>query len=156
MNRSNTPGLLTTAGAETVYDTTVIISFEIDGKIYNKAAVTDGATPPLDGNTGEAHVAVKPDKICVFVWGMNASGTVSLYQGDINDVDGDTDIAEQNPAWPSIPADIAPFAYTIYQTTGASAAAGLTPGTGNDNCNATGLTATTVDISTIPGRPQSD
>lgn len=151
-NRCFTSGALTGTGAETVYDTTVTIVFTVDGKLKSKTAVTDGATPTTDGNTSAAFTAVGPDKVSVFVWGLNASGTVSLYQGSIESVDGDTDVAKIYPQFPAIPNDITPFAYTIYQTTGASAAAGLTPGT--SNWNATGLTATHVNISTLPTRPQ--
>ena len=153
LNMCFSSGALTGTGAETVYDTTAAIVYSIDGKLYSKSAVTDGATPTTDGNTSAAFTAVLPDKICVFVWGLNSSGTVSLYQGDIDDVDGDTDLAEVYPQFPSLPDSVTPFAYTIYQTTGASAAAGLRPGT--DNWNATGLTATHVNISTLPKRPQN-
>lgn len=151
-NMCFTSGALTGTGAETVYDTTATITYAVDGKLKAKTAVTDGATPTTDGNTGAAFVAVGPDKVSVFVWCLNASGTVSLRQGSIEDVDGDTDVAKQYPQFPAIPNDITPFAYTIYQTTGASAAGGLKPGT--DNWNATGLTATHVNISTLPLRPQ--
>lgn len=152
-NMAFSSGALTGTGAETVYDTTAAIVYRIDGKLYSKSAVTDGATPTTDGNTGAAFTAVEPDKICVFVWALNASGTVSLYQGDIEDVDGTTDVAEVYPQFPSLPDTVCPFAYTIYQTAGTAAAAGLRPGT--DNWSATGLTATHVNISELPNRPQN-
>ena len=152
LNMAFTSGALTGTGAETVYDTTVTITYSVDGKIKAKTAVTDGATPTTDGNTGAAFNVVLPDKVSVFVWGLNAGGTVSLYQGSIESVDGDTDVAKIYPQFPSIPETVTPFAYTIYQTTGASSAAGLSPGT--SNWNATGLTATHVNISTLPSRPQ--
>lgn len=153
-NRCFVSGALTNAdAAETVYDTTVAIDYCIDGKMYQKATVADGATPTTDGHTGAAFTAVLPDKICVFVWGLDSSSTVKLYQGSIEDVDGDTDVAKISPQFPFIPNDITPFAYTIYQTDGTSAAAGLRPGT--DNWNATGLTVTVVNISTLPKRPQT-
>ena len=152
-NVAYTSGALTGTGAETVYDTTAAIVYTVDGKLYSKSAVTDGATPTTDGNTGDSFVAVGPDQISVFVWALNAAGTVSLYQGDVLDVDGDTDVAEVYPQFPSLPNTVTPFAYTVYQTTGASAAAGLRPGT--DNWNATGLTATHVNVSSLPLRPQN-
>lgn len=146
-----TSGLLTGTGAETVYDTTAVINFAIDGKLYQKAAVTDGATPTTDGNTSAAFTAVGADKICAFVWGLNSSGTVSLYQGEIDDVDGDTDVAKTLPNWPSIPDGICPFAYTIVQTTGAASAWTI----GTSNWNATGVTATHTNITTLPGYCQA-
>lgn len=146
-----TSGLLTGTGAETVYDTTVAITFCINGRAYVKATVADGVTPTTDGNTSAAFNAVLPDQACVFVWGLNSSGTVSLYQGPIVNVDGSTDVIEAACQFPNIPAGICPFAYTLYQTAGTSAAAGLKPGT--DNWNATGLTATHRNLLTLPSRP---
>lgn len=151
-NMCFTSGLLTGTGAETVYDTTVTISYCVDGVMKTKTAVTDGATPTTDGNTGAAFNAVLPDKVCLLVWGLNVSGTVSLYQGPIESVDGETDVAKIYPQFPQIPDGITPFAYTVFQTTGASSAAGLLPGTAN--WNATGLTATHVNVSTLPLRPR--
>ena len=150
-NRCFTSGLLTGTGAETVYDTTATIVYTVDGVLKSKTAVTDGVTPTTDGNTGAAFTAVLPDKICVFVWALNAAGTVALFQGEIKDVDGTTDVATDYPDFPSIPNTHTPFAYTIYQTAGTSAAAGLRPGT--SNWNATGLTASHVNVSELPKRP---
>lgn len=150
-NRSFTSGLLTATGAETVYDTTAVINFSIDGKLYQKAATADGATPTTDGNTGDTFTAVAADQICVFVWGLNSSGTVSVYQGDIESVDGDTDVAKIFPQWPSLPNTVAPFAYTLIQTTGAASDFAF----GTSNWNATGVTATTINLSEIPSRPQN-
>ncbi|HBA35937.1 MAG TPA: hypothetical protein DCZ12_17565 [Gammaproteobacteria bacterium] len=144
-------GALTTAGAETVYDTTVAITALIDGKFNTVATITDGATPTTDGNTGSAFTPVLPDQISVFVWGVDASDTVTLYQGTVTDVDGDTDTPIDYPTFPVLPAGVAPFGYTIMQTDGTSAAAGLRPGT--DNWNATGLTVTTVNCGALPSRP---
>lgn len=145
-------GLLTATGAETVYDTTVVIPFSIDGKLYRKAAVTDGATPTTDAVTGAAFEAVTPDKGCVFVWTLNASGTVGLVQGELQDMDGDTDAFKIEPQFPSIPDTLVPFAYMVYSTAGTAAAAGLKPG--SDNWNSTGLTVTIVNVSRLPSRPQ--
>ena len=144
-------GALTGTGAATTYDTTVTITYAIDGRAYTKTAITSGVTPTTDGNTGLAFEAVLPDQACVFVWGLNASGTVSLYQGPSEDVDGNTDVIKNACQFPNIPADICPFAYTLYQTTGASSASGLRPGT--SNWNAAGLTATHRNILTLPSRP---
>jgi hypothetical protein len=151
-NQCFTSGLLTGTGAETVYDTTVTISYCVDGVMKTKTAVTDGATPTTDGNTGAAFNAVGPDEVSVFVWGLNVSGTVSVYQGSVEAVDGDTNVAKIYPQFPMIPDGITPFAYTIFQTDGTSSAGGLLFGTAN--WNATGLTATHVNVSTLPLRPR--
>lgn len=150
-NRVTSSGLLTTAGAETVYDTTVTIVFSIDGIAYQKTAVTDGATPTTDGNTGAAFNPVYPDQACVLAWCLNASGTVSLIQSEVVDVDGETDVIKQPIQFPNIPSDRVAFAYTLYQTDGTSSASGLRPGT--DNWNATGLTATERNLLDQPSRP---
>jgi hypothetical protein len=144
-------GLLTGTGAETVYDTTVTINFVLNGVIRQKTAVTDGATPTTDGITGAAFNPVYPDKACLFVWCLNSNGTVSLIQGEIEDVDGTSDEIKAPLQFPGIPNDRVPFAYTKYQTTGASSASGLRPGT--DNWNATGLTATHTNVCFLPSRP---
>ncbi len=153
MNFCTTSGALTGTGAETVYDTTATINYCIDGRFYSKTAITDGATPTTDGNTSAAFDPVYPDQACVFVWGLNASGTVSLYQGPVVTVDGNTDALLAAAQFPNIPANICPFAYTLYQTTGASSASGLRPGT--DNWNAAGLTATHRNLMTMPSKPVS-
>lgn len=150
-NKVTNSGLLTATGAETVYDTTVIIEFSIDGIAYRKAAVTDGATPTTDGVTAAAFDAVTPDKACIFAWCLNASGTVSLIQSEIVEVDGVTDLLEQPIQFPNIPSDRVAFAYTLYQTDGTSSASGLRPGT--DNWNATGLTVTHRNLMDQPSRP---
>ena len=145
-------GALTTAdAAETVYDTTVALNSLIDGAFETTATIADGVTPVLDGNTGNAFAPILPDQISVFVWAVNAASTVSLYQGTVTNVDGDTDVAIDYPTFPTLPDGVAPFGYTVMQTTGASAAAGLRPGT--DDWDATGLTVTTVQCGALPARP---
>jgi hypothetical protein len=144
-------GLLTATGAETVYDTTVTIDYCINGQAYRKTAVTDGATPTTDGNTGSAFNAVLPDQACVVVWALNSSGTVSCYQGAIVDVDGDTDALEAAAQFPGIPDSVCPFAYSLVQTAGTAAAAGFIFGT--SNWNATGVTVTTRNLLVLPNNP---
>ena len=146
-------GLLTATGAETVYDTTVAIDYMINSKLLRKATVANGVTPVVDGVTGNAFNPVLPDQVCILVWTLDAAGAVALIQGPIEDVDGDTDLAKITPQFPQIPEDQCPIAYTVYQTTGASAAVGLRPGT--DNWDATGLTLTNVNCGALPDRPQS-
>lgn len=148
---ATTSGLLTGTGAETVYDTTVAITYAINGRAYVKATIADGVTPIVDGNTGVAFNPVYPDQACVLVWGLNAAGAVSLYQGEIVDVDGETDILKTACQFPNIPNTVCPFAYTLFQTAGTSSAGGIRPGTAN--WNATGLTATHRNLLAMPGRP---
>lgn len=149
---ATTSGVLTGTGAETVFDTTVTISYCINGRAYTKTAVTDGVTPTTDINTGAAFEAVLPDQACIFLWLLNANGDVKLAQGPIVDVDGNTDLLENAAQFPTFDeSTYCPFAYTLYQTTGASSAAGLRPGT--SNWNAAGLTATHRNLLCLPNRP---
>ncbi len=150
-NSVTTTALLTTAGAETVYDTTATLIFSIDGVAYTLTAVTDGATPTTDGNTGLAFDPVYPDQACVLAWCINAAGTVSLIQSAISAVNGDTDVIIEPIQFPNIPSDRVCFAYTLFQTAGTSSAAGLLPGTAN--WNSTGLTATERNLLGQPSRP---
>jgi hypothetical protein len=151
-NFCTSSGLLTATGAETVYDTTVAIWFCINGKSYVKATVADGATPTTDAITGAAFNAILPDKGCIFVWTLNAAGTVGLAQGPIESMDGTTDEFLISPSFPGLLDTLTPFAYTVYSTDGTSSASGLRPGT--DNWNATGLTVAHQNIMTLPTRPQ--
>lgn len=150
---SNT-GLLTITGAEALYDTTVAIDYSIDGRTYRKATVADGAAITTDQNTGAAFVPLQPDEGCVFVWCLNAAGTVSVAQGAIATIDGVTDAFKDPgaPQFPFIADEYCPFAYSIHQTTGASSAFQF----GVSNWNATGLTDVVINVATLPVRPPRD
>lgn len=141
-----TSGLLTATGAETVHDTTVTIVFAINGVLYTKTAITDGATPTTDGRTGSAFTALAADQACNFVWCLDSSGNVKVCQGPIRDVDGDTDIPKIYPEFPSIPDTLCPFAYQRVQTAGTSTAWTF----GTSNWNATGVTDAIKNVSTLP------
>jgi len=148
-NFCTTSGALTATGAETVYDTTVAIGFCVNGKAYSKDAVTDGATPTTDTNTGVAFKTLTASQGCVLVWCLNASGTVSVAQSEVQSLDaaGNFIIA---PEFPSIPDTLTPFAYQVLK-------AGSTAGTitiGSSNWNATGFTNAIVNVFTLPNRPQ--
>ena len=142
-------GLLTGTGAETVYDTTVIIEFAINGKAYRKAAVADGTTPTTDGNTAAA-MTLTAGYGTVVVWGLNSSGTVSCYKGSTEALDASGAFINA-PQFPSIPNSICPFAYTILK--GGSTLSG-TWTFGSSNWNAIGMTATHVNVFVLPDRPQ--
>lgn len=145
------------AGTTTTYSTTGTTHYCIDGKAYTKAAVTNGATPTTDVNTGDTFVAVGADKGCVFVVGYNAAGTVKVAQGEITDLDGTADGAsstfETNPDFPALPADFCPIGYFVIKV-GASGAA-WTFGASNlaGPPSNTGVSATSVCV--LPRRPQA-
>lgn len=146
-----TSGLLTATGAVTTYDTTVTISYMINGQMLTKTAVTTGASPTTDANTGAAFVALQPLKACVFVWLLNAAGTVKVAQGPIVSVDPDSGLRKQHPDFPAIPDGHVAFAYHIIQTAANSSAWTF----GVSNWNATGVTKLIVNVGILPSRPPS-
>lgn len=141
--------LLTATGAETVHDTTVRLDFSIGGKMYSKSGTNaDQATPTTDYNTGATFTALTANQGTVMVWGYNSDGTVKCMMGSIETLSGGTFL--ESPQFPSIPADICPFAYQVLK-------AGATAGTvafGTSNWNATGFTNAIVNVATLPNRPQ--
>lgn len=142
-------GRLTATGAETVYDTTLTINFQIrNSGAEAKTAITDGTTPTTDYVTGSS-ITLTASKARVVVWGMIAGGTTKVIAGDIVDWDGVAFL--QPPQFPSIPDAFAPFAYQILK---ASSSAG-TITFGSSNWNATGFTNTIKDVLVLPGRPQT-
>lgn len=146
---ATTSGLLTATGSETVYDTTVAIAFAIGGKAYSKEAVTDGATPTTDGNSA-ALSTLTASQGCVMVWCLNASGTVGVFQSDVEDLDA-ADNFEVRPNFPTIDLETwCPFAYQVLK---ADADAG-TITFGLSDWDATGFTNTIVNVHRLPRRPQ--
>lgn len=146
-------GVLTATGAETVHDTTVTITFCINGKAYTKTAITDGATPTTDHNTGAAFTAIPigGGYGYALVWALNASGTMKLMQGALSAWDGTS--FDPPPAFPTIPDDVCPIAYQLIKG-GSTVAAAWLPGTGN--WNATGITSDVPDnVLVLPSRPQT-
>lgn len=147
---ATTSGLLTAAGAETVYDTTVAISFSIGGKAYSKAAVTDGATPTTDGNSAALDTLAASEG-CVVVWALNASGTVGIFQSDVNSLDS-SDEFNVIPNFPDVDTETwCPFAYMVLE----NGSTGSTFTIGSSNWNATGMTVTIVNVHTLPLRPSN-
>jgi hypothetical protein len=148
LNMCTTTGLLTATGAETVYDTTATIQFCINGKAATKAAVTDGATPVIDGVTGVAPPVLTANMARMAVWCLNASGAVSVVHG--GNVAWDGSAAAPMPPFPYIPDDRTPFAYQFLK-------AGSTAGTitfGTSNWNATGFTNAIQNVLVLPEHPQ--
>lgn len=154
-------------GSVTTYSTTGTMTFEIKGKEYTKAAVTNGATPTTDIVTGLPFVklvggnsvANTPGQGCVFLWMINAAGTIAVAQKTISpgypqgyplDMQGNFAQPFGKPVWPDIPEGYVPFAVMTVKA-GATAATSWVFGT--NNWNATGVTVTVQDIGTLPDRP---
>lgn len=134
-------------GAAT-YNIATAVTFCIGGKAYSKATVSGGTTPVTDGN-GNAIADVGEDKGCLLVWTLDASGTVDLWQSDVVDTDESGNFLTI-PDFPTIDTDMyCPIAYTVLTNTNSTAF-----DVGTTNWNATGATATTVSVLTMPRRPQ--
>lgn len=159
MNFCSTSGLLTATGAETVHDTTVTINYVIDGKIATKTAVTDGATPTTDYNTGAAFpalvggasVANTPGYGCIVVWGLISGGTVKCVMGPHSRLDMAGSFVNA-PQFPSVPADMVPFAYQVLKAGATASATAIVFGTAN--WNASGFTNAIQNVAFLPSRPQ--
>lgn len=145
-----TNSLLTAAGSETVHDTTVLLTYCLNGKLYAKSGTNiDQATPTLDYATGDLFPTLSANKGTVMVWAYTSGGAVKCIQGDITDlVDGSFVVAPEFPA--NIPDDVTPFAYQILK---AGATAGVVT-FGTSDWDATGFTNVIVNIANLPNRPQ--
>ena len=159
LNMCTNSGLLTATGAVTTYDTTVIITYAIDGKVATRAAITAGVTPTLDINTGLAFpilvgggsVANTPGNGAVAVWGLTSGGTVVVAMGPSTplDVAGNFPYA---PQFPAIPDTMTPFAYQVLKAGATASATAIRFGT--SLWNATGFTNVIQNVLTLPSRPQ--
>ncbi len=148
VNLCFTSGLLTATGSETLYDTTVIVTFTIDGELFEAAAITNGVTPLVNGD-GVTLTALAANEGCCLVWTFDNADAVSLYQGDVTAHD-DNDGFLHAPSMPSVPDTETAFAYQILvnDSTGSAVTIGTT------NWDATGFTNTITNVSTLPLRPK--
>jgi hypothetical protein len=142
--------LADSAGANTNYSTTTAFNYALQGAAQLKAIISATTVPTTDGNTGAAFVALQPSRRCTFVFGVNAAGTVTVYQGGITTVDA-SNLPVTMGQLPQIPATVCPFGMITYQTTSASSAWTF----GSSNFNATGVTRLATNLSTYPSRPDS-
>jgi hypothetical protein len=140
------------AGTTTTVTTTVTAHFTIKGKIYTKTAITNGATPTIDAQTGLAFVPIPfPNNGCVFLWGLDASGAQKVTQGPIQALDASGNFIVA-PQFGPVPDTMCPLGYIVVKL-GATAVANWLFGTNNLSA-VTGVTYTFVDIGTLPDRPQ--
>ena len=162
------PTTFTATGAETVYDTTGTMVLSLNGVLFSKAAVTDGATPTLDANTGSAFVALigggsvanTPGQATKFLWMVNSVGTVKVAQalrspgllaGFPLDMNGNYTAQGGKPNLPPVPEGYVPFAIMTVKAGATASASGWLLGT--SNWNASGVTVSIEDIGSLPNRP---
>lgn len=160
-------GTTTTLTTVPVGATGQLTVYAIKGKIFNKAALTNQATPTLDYATGLAFKPIPTPLVapnlangygCVFVVGFDSGGTLRVVQGTIEalDISGKFINAPQfggdGPAGSgTTDNDFCPIGYIVV-TLGATAVAPWTFGT-NNNSGVTGVTLVFVDVCTLPDRP---
>lgn len=151
-----TCGLSLTGGAANTYALAAATSCAIGGKFGTALASGAGkTTPTTDVNTGIAFVPLQPNYGTVFVWGVNAAGTMQVARGSTEPLVGGVtttpgSFANSVPQFPSLPDDFCPVAYTVLK--GAPSMSAFTFGSGN--WNASGLGAATVNVMALPDRPQ--
>lgn len=152
------------AGTTTTVTNTGTTTFAIRGKFYTKTAMTNAATPTTDWSTGNAFLPVLVNQGCAYMVGFDSGGAVRIIQGTIVALDAIVSsnkfiVAPQfggmgGPAGSgSTNFDFCPIGYVIIQclTTFVTAGGFII---GSTNWNATGVTATFVDVCGWPDRPQ--
>lgn len=140
------------AGTTTTVSTTGTTTFVIQGKIYTKAAVTNGATPTTDAATGLAFPAFSANNGTVVVVGYTAAGGIVACQGTTQGLDV-SGAFTQAPLMPGLPDNFCPIGYIILKG-GSTLVGTFTFGTSNLSA-VTGMTYTFVDVSMLPMRPQT-
>ena len=139
------------AGTTSTISNTGTTVFSILGKAYSKTAITNGATPTTDAQTGLAFPSLLANQGTVVTIGLDASGNIKAAQGQIQalDVAGNFILS---PLMANLPATACPIGYIVLQA-GATLSGTWTFGTSNLS-SVTGMTFTFVDLVCMPGRPQ--
>lgn len=146
---------LTATGAETVHDTTVLLTFCINGKGYTKSGTNaDQTTPTTDLNTGVAFpglvgVASAGGQGAIVVWAYTSGGVVKCMMGGVETLDASGNFVRA-PQFPAIPDTVCPFAYTVEKHYGQA----TTWTFGSSNWNVSGHSHAIVDVLELPDRPQ--
>ncbi len=167
-------GTTTTLTTVPVGATGQLTVYAIKGKIYNKAALTNQATPTTDFATGNTFIPIpiplsNPNLPSVtngalgygsvYVVGFDSGGTLRVVQGQIAalDVNGNFITAPQfggdGPAGPNTGNnDFCPIGYIVIKL-GSTAVATWTFGA-NNLSGVTGVTYAFIDVLMLPDRPQ--
>ena len=143
-------------GTTTTFSTTANpLLYAIKSKAYSLATKTNATTPTTDARTGAAFVSVPANYGSVYVWGVDAAGTVKVYQGGVEKLDGAADGADAKfviaPQLPPIPDNVAIFAYTVVKV-GASGSAFSFGSVALKSASNIGVAH--QDVIALPERPQ--
>lgn len=140
-----------TAGTTTTITTTTTVPYTINGAWQtSKTAITNGATPTVDANSGLAFKPLTPDTACIFAFFLDASGNVSVAQGPIVK-NSDLTNGLQGADFPNIKDDRTLFGYLLARA-GTTLVGTWTFGS-NNLSGVTGMTYTFRDAATPPSSP---
>jgi hypothetical protein len=139
------------AGTTTTVSTTNAINYCIEGKAFNKAALSNTATPTTDFATGAAFVGITKNQGTVVVLGLDSGATLRAAQGQVQALDAAGRFINA-AMFPTIPGTMCPFGYIVLKA-GNSLSGTWTFGSSNLS-GVSGMTYTFVDIMTLPSRPQ--
>jgi len=151
-NKAVTSGINATTAttfSTTPAGTSAVMQYCVKGKACNKAAISGGTTPTTDAVTGAAFTALTANQGCVYVYGLDAGGNIKAIAGTIQTLDSGGSFTSRSE-FPFVPDTIAPFAYVVCKNGSTGSAWTI----GTSNWDATGMTATPVDVLTLPARPQ--
>jgi hypothetical protein len=112
------------------------IDYCIEGILYHKTDADDVFT--LSGD------ALAASKMCLFLLGLNSSGTMTVVQGDTYST-SDIENGLKTIQWPKMTEGYCPIGAVLVET-----AAGYTFTPGTTNLSATGITDTYIDIFALP------
>ncbi len=149
LTMATTDAAVATPNGASTYNIATAVSFAIDGKAYEKATVSGGTTPTANP-ASTTFTTLAASEGCLLVWTLTSAGTVGLWQSDVKSLDesGEFIVA---PEFPSVDLETyCPIGYTVLTND----STGSTFTIGSTNWNATGATATTVSVLTLPRRPQ--
>lgn len=144
------------AGTTSTTTTTANTVCSIGGKFATAyAAASNAASQTTDINTGSAFPSIAVNYGSVFVFGVNAAGSLKVAKGtDAPLVGGVTttpgSFVNDVPQFPILPDDFCPIGYVVVKL-GPSASAWTF---GSSNWTATAVTTSFVNCSTLPDRPQ--
>lgn len=137
------------AGTTTTLTTSVTVNYGIRGKAYSKTALSNSASPTTDYASAAAFNVIAINKGSVFTIGFDHSGNAKAVQGSIEDLDTSGNFVRA-PNFGPIPDDFCPIGYVVCK----NGSTGSNWTFGSSNWTATGMTATFVDVMTLPDRPQ--
>ena len=131
---------------------TALSNATVQGKFITSALAASATAlafvSPTDGTTSVSATNLTTSQACIIVHCVNAAGARKELQGNIVPYDATSGTITGVMKFPDVPDTLTPIAYsTVKNGTNAAFTFGTT------NWNATGVTAATVNVSTLPRRP---